>query len=289
MDKSKVFMIVGLGLMGGSYALALVRQGYVVWATDKDPEALRWAQQNGLVQKTARADDVEGTAALLRGADVIVLSLYPSGILQWLTRHKPYFKPGALVTDLAGVKGCFVPQAQKMLAPNFEFIPCHPMAGREKLGVQNASDAIFKGANFIVTPTQYNTQKGIDFAAWLAQTLGFARCVTLTVEQHDKLIGYVSQLTHAIAVSLMNANPDPLLPEVTGDSFRELTRIADINAPLWSELFLANKDALADEIDLFTACLQDLKEKLLQGDKEGLEELFCESTRLRRRFNPKDE
>lgn len=284
MDKNKTFAIVGLGLMGGSYAMALSRQGYHVTAIDKDENTIAWALQQGLVAEGVTSGEAP---AVLAKADYVVLALYPNAILPWLTEHKEHLKPGALLTDLAGVKGCYVEKAQALLAPEFELIACHPMAGREHLGVQNADDTIFKGANYIVTPTPQNTPGGIAFAHWLANTLGFAHITTLTVQEHDKMIGYVSQLTHAIAVSLMNANADPRLPEVTGDSFRDLTRIADINAGLWSELFLANKDALITEIDDFTACLGTLRQCLQNEDKEGLEALFRQSSNRRRQFNKK--
>lgn len=277
------FLIVGLGLMGGSYAMGLSNQGYTVAAIDRDPEAIQWALEHQLISQGAcQGEEAE---ELIREADCIVMALYPKDILPWLLQHRPVFKPGALFTDLAGVKTCFVSQAQAILAPSNEFIACHPMAGRETSGVQNASVKIFSGANFIITPTEANSEKAIAFARQLADTLGFAPPILLTPEQHDSMIGYVSQLTHAIAVCLMNANGNPLLPKVTGDSFRDLTRIADINAELWSELFLANAPALTKEIDEFTACLQQLKGYVAQGDKEGLKEMFAISSQRRRQFN----
>lgn len=278
------FIIIGLGLMGGSYALGLSRAGYPVTALDTNPDSLAWALEHGLIQQGAAPGTPE--AALLLGkADCVVLALYPADIVPWLHQHKSLLKPAALVTDLAGVKGCFVDEAQALLAPQHEFIPCHPMAGREVSGVQNANTAMFTKANFIITPTKHNTPKAIAFAEALANTLGFARITQLSVQEHDAMIGYVSQLTHAIALSLMNANDDPRLPDVTGDSFRDLTRIADMNDALWSELFLANAPALLQEIDDFTACLQTLRSRLASGDAQGLRQLMQQSTKRRREFN----
>ncbi len=276
-------LIVGLGLMGGSYAAGLSRRGYMVSAIDRDETVLQYALGRGWI--ALGAVDGEPAEELLKAADYVIMALYPGDILPWLQKNKQFLKPGAMLTDLAGVKGCFVPEAQELLGSGHEFIPSHPMAGREKSGIENADDAIFTGANFLITPTEHNTGAGVAFARELAETLGFARITELSVEEHDRMIGYVSQLTHAIAVSLMNANDDPLLPKVTGDSFRDLTRIADINEVLWSELFLANAPALTNEIEEFVTCLEQLKQKLNYGDKEGLQEMFKMSTMRRREFD----
>ncbi|MDL2323820.1 prephenate dehydrogenase [Ruminococcaceae bacterium OttesenSCG-928-A16] len=285
MKQNANFLIVGLGLMGGSYAMGLTQNGHTVNALDKDPATIQWALEHGLIAGGTHTLNSAEAHALIGKADYIVLALYPNSIVPWLTQNKPYCKPGAVLTDLAGVKACFVPQAQALLAPHFEFIPSHPMAGREVSGVQNANPAIFKGANFIITPTAQNTPAGIAFATTLAQTLGFGNIIQLSPAEHDQMIGYVSQLTHAIAVSLMNANSDERLPQVTGDSFRDLTRIANMNEELWSELFIANAPALTSEIDDFIDTLQDLRQKLANGNKEALKELFRQSTARRRLFD----
>lgn len=284
MKADAVFMVVGIGLMGGSYAMALSKKGYTVLGVDANPEAVAYALQKGLITKGAHAADTEACAELVSRADYIILALYPHENIPWLRHYKNNMKKGALITDLAGVKACFVEEAQRLLAPEIEFIPTHPMAGREVSGVQNATETLFIGANFLITPTAYNTQAGLSFAHWLAHTLGFACITELSVAQHDAAIGYVSQLTHAIAVSLMNANDDPLLPSVTGDSFRDLTRIADINAELWSELFLENAGVLSGEIDQFISNLQNLQDCLKRRDREELVRLFNQSGTRRRAF-----
>lgn len=285
MTKHDTILIVGLGLMGGSYAMGLSKRGYRVTALDKSAESIAWAAQNGLIAAGATTDDGPSATALTAAADYIVLALYPADILPWLQNNKAHFKKGALLTDLAGVKTSFVQEAQALLAPGHEFIPSHPMAGREVSGVQNATDAMFVGANFLITPTAANTQRGIAFAHTLASTLEFGRITTLGIEEHDRMIGYVSQLTHAIAVSLMNANSDERLSAVTGDSFRDLTRIADINDGLWSELFLQNAPALVAEIDDFTKSLQQVRTALVEKDRPALRTLMRKSAVRRRSFN----
>ena len=231
------FCIVGLGLLGGTYAMCLKRLGCRVTAVDIDEKAICWAKEHGVIDEGAAG----APEALLSGADVVVLGLYPGAMVEWVRAHAAHLRPGTLLTDVCGVKGAVVGPVQALLPPGVEFIACHPMAGREVGGVWNADPAIFRGANFLITPTGANTPGAVAFARGLGQALGFARISVLSCEEHDKVIGYVSQLTHAIAVSLMNANADKHLVDYTGDSFRDLTRIANINETLWSELFFQQK------------------------------------------------
>lgn len=286
MNKNQQFLIVGLGLMGGSYACALSEQGFAVTAIDVDKTTIEWAKEKKIIAQGAVIKDGKDCNALIENADYIVLALYPDGILEWLKKNREFIKKGAIITDLAGVKMCFLDKAQELLTEN-EFIACHPMAGREVSGVQNATSGMFKNANFIITPTEKNTAEGVAFAYALAKQLGFGNITELTPQEHDKMVGYVSQLTHVIAVCLMNANDDPLLPKVTGDSFRDLTRIANMNDILWSELFLANKQALTTEIDIFIDTLLDLRSKLEKENSEELRALLQKSTARRKLFDKK--
>ena len=277
MNKERNICIVGLGLLGGSYAMGLTRAGYTVTAVDVRPEAIRYALEKGIIAAGA----VEGFAPLLAGADAVVLGLYPHALVDWLRNNQKHLKPGALLTDVCGVKSGVVEEIQGFLRPDAEFIASHPMAGKEVSGVEHADCAIFKPANFIIVPTGKNTPRGLAFARGLAETLGFAHIT--------QLIGYVSQLTHAIAVSLMNANDNTHLAEYTGDSFRDLTRIAKINENLWSELFFLNKENLIAEIDQFSASLEGLKRALVENDETELKRLFVQSTARRRLFDKKRE
>lgn len=194
-------------------------------------------------------------------------------------------KPHAFLTDVSGVKRNIVERIQSILREDLEFCASHPMAGKEVSGVKYADDAIFHIANFIITPTTKNTQAAIATLKEFASILGFTNISVLTPEEHDEMVGFVSQLTHVIAVSLMNTNDNTHLVEYTGDSFRDLTRIAKINENLWSELFFLNKDNLIREIDDFVKEINHLKTKLEQNDVEGLKELFIQSTIRRKRFD----
>lgn len=275
------FCIVGLGLLGGSYAMGLSRAGCRVTAVDVRPEAIRFAKEKGFIAAGA----VKDFAPLLEEAQALVMGLYPHSLTAWLREHQHSLRPGTLITDVCGVKGGVVEEIQSFLRPDVEFIASHPMAGREVSGVEYADCAIFAPANFIVVPTERNTPRGIAFAEALAKTLGFAHITRLSPAEHDKMIGYVSQLTHAIAVSLMNATDNTHLAEYTGDSFRDLTRIAKINENLWSELFFANKENLIAEIDLFSQSLAALRRALAENDETELKRLFIQSTARRKAFD----
>ena len=190
-----------------------------------------------------------------------------------------------MLTDVAGVKCGVVDVIQSFLRKDVEFLGTHPMAGREVYGVQNSDEAIFHGANFIITPTAQNSDAAIAFARELAEQLGFNHITELSIEEHDEMIGFVSQLTHAVAVSLMNTSDNTHLKDYTGDSFRDLTRIAKINETMWSELFFLNKKNLVREIDDFIASMEELKDTIVREDEAAIKKLFIQSTERRKYFD----
>lgn len=284
-DKDTRFLIVGLGLLGGSYAKALKKQGFSVEAVTRSQSTIDYALEQGIIDGGAAFPDPE----IIGRADFVVLAMYPQTLLDWVKAHQRYFKPGALITDVTGVKTCVVEPVQQMLRPDVEFIAAHPMAGRETLGVRNADDSIFRGANYIVTPTEKNTPQAIEACEELGRVLGFARVSRLTPQKHDEMIGFVSQLTHAIAVALMTCNDIEGLEKYTGDSFRDLTRIAKINDEMWSELFLANREALLEQMDQFAAQFALMRQQLAEGDREGMRDVMRRSTVRRKALEKHDE
>jgi len=224
---------------------------------------------------------------LIGDADIVVFALYPHVFIDWIRENQQYFKSGAVITDVTGVKGCIVETVQNMLRPDVEFIAAHPMAGREVSGVENSDDAIFRGANYVVTPSEKNTPEAIALCEELGRTLGFAKIATLSPAEHDEIIAFVSQLTHCIAISLMTCQKTEHLEDYTGDSFRDLTRIARLNDEMWSELFLLNKNALLHQMKLFEKELDRLRSMLENNDTEGLREMMKYSTSRRALFDKK--
>lgn len=283
LDKSLNILIVGLGLLGGSYAKALKKQGYKINAVTRSQSSIDFALEHGLIDRGTTEIDPE----MIGGADLVVFALYPHIFTEWVKENQKYFKSGAVITDVTGVKGCIVYEIQEMLRNDVEFIAAHPMAGREVCGVENSDDAIFKGANYIVVPTDKNTDGAIELCKDLGCVLGFADISVLSPESHDEMIAFLSQLTHCIAVALMCANDNPDMIRYTGDSFRDLTRIANINDEMWSELFIANRPALLREMNRYRRSFELLYEYIAIGDRNGIRDMMKLSTKRRKAFERK--
>lgn len=283
LEKKHNILIVGLGLLGGSYAKALKKQGFTVNAITRSQRSIDYALENKIIDEGAANVD----ETLLQKADVIVFALYPHVFVEWIQDNGHLLKEGTILTDVTGVKSGLVQKIQSMLKPGVEFIAAHPMAGREVYGVENSDDSIFKGANYIVVPTEKNTFGAIELCQSLGQTLGFADVSVLTPERHDEMIAFLSQLTHCIAVALMCANDAANLERYTGDSFRDLTRIANINDEMWSELFLANRSALLGVMDSYRATFDRLYDCIKNEDREEMRSMMRLSTERRRQFNKK--
>ena len=276
-------LIVGLGLLGGSYARGLKKLGFTVNAITNDKTSVDFALQNGIIDYGTTKIEPE----IIGKADLVIFALYPHTFKEWIKDNQQYFKSGAILTDVTGVKGCIVEDIQNMLRSDVEYIAAHPMAGKEVSGVENSDDAIFKGANYIVVPTEKNTEEAIELCKNLGELLGFKQVAILTVREHDKMIAFLSQLTHCIAVSLMCCNETPGLEAYTGDSFRDLTRIARINDEIWSELFLSNKNDLLEEMERFRTSFDELYEKIKNDDRDGMREMMRLSTERRKLFDKK--
>ena len=281
--RNRTLLIVGLGLIGGSYAKALHRNGFRVTAITKEQADIDYAIEMGYIDKGSTEVDPR----LVGEADITVFALYPHIFKEWIRDYQQYFKSGSYITDVTGVKSAVVYEIQDMLRDDVEFIAAHPMAGKECSGVQNSDDSIFRDANYIVVPTEKNTPEAIEMCESLGSVLGFWRVGVLSPEEHDEMIGFLSQLTHCIAISLMNCNRNDDLSKYTGDSFRDLTRIAKINDELWSELFLLNKKPLLREMQAFEDELKSLREAIEREDTDTIRAKMRLSTERRKIFDKK--
>ncbi|MBQ7362882.1 MAG: prephenate dehydrogenase [Clostridia bacterium] len=280
-DKSTNILIIGLGVIGGGYAAALTSKGYRVYCITKEEGDIAYAKERGIITDGTTELDTE----LIGRAELVIFALYPTVFIDWIEKNQQLLRPGALITDVTGVKGSVVERVQSILRPDVEFIAAHPMAGRERSGVEFSDPEVFIGANYIVTPTEKNTKAAIEICRELGRVLGFGRITELSPEEHDKMIAFLSQLTHCIAVTLMTCNSTPELEKYTGDSFRDLTRIAKINDKMWSELFIMNKSALLSEMDAFSLEFERLRAMLVAGDSEGIREMMRRSTERRSLFD----
>lgn len=285
--KDKKILIAGLGLIGGGYARGLHKKGYTVYAVNRSEKAIRYALDEGIIDKGASEENENMMLELLSQADIVVIAVYPAIFVDWVKKYQQYFKTGAIITDVTGVKSCIVYEVQDILRDDVEFIASHPMAGRELSGVENSDEGVFKGANYIVVPTEKNSKEAIDICMELGHLLDFGRYSVLSPKEHDDIIAFVSQLTHCIAISLMNCSNNNELVNYVGDSFRDLTRIARINENMWTELFLLNKESLLSQIDVFIEEMNDLRDKLNDNDAEALKKKMITSTERRVLFDKK--
>ena len=282
-DVSKKILIVGLGLLGGSYAKVLKRFGFHISAITKEQSSIDYAIREGIID----VGSIEVDEQIIGEADLVIFALYPHVFVEWIEKNQMLLKSGALITDVTGVKRSIVYKIQNMLRPDVEFIAAHPMAGREVSGVENSTDKMFVGANYIVTPTEKNTSEAIETCIELGKLLGFSNVTTLSPEKHDEMIGFLSQLTHCIAITLMTCNDKDNMEKFTGDSFRDLTRIARINDLMWSELFVANKDVLLEQMNMFIDKFNCLKSMLENDDVDGMRQMMRHSTERRALFDKK--
>ena len=274
-----IITIIGLGIIGGSYAEGLTKAGHTVYGVDKNLETIEYAKKEGYI-----IDGATDAKIFISKADLVVIGLYPNDVIPFIENNLLSFKPGQVVTDVCGVKECICSKATSLLKDSY-FIGSHPMAGRETSGITNSDERIFYGMNYLVVPTERNTDEGIEACKRIGEILGFGKISEISPENHDKMIGFVSQLTHCIAVALMNCYEHASLERYTADSFRDLTRIAKINEKMWSELFLANKDALLGEMELFQKQLSKMHDYLKADDRQGLMDMMIVSTERRKLFD----
>ena len=268
-------VIVGLGVIGGGYAMALKEAGYEeVYGIDKNIDTLRKAKALGIIK-----EGYEDEKEIIKVADLIVLAVYPNLVKSFIINNKDSFKDGTIITDVTGIKQLFINEIINILPENVDFVFAHPMAGREKKGIDYATNQVFKGANFLITVIDRNKYENLALIENLAYKMGFKNVKRICPKYHDEMIAFTSQLPHALAVALINSDIEGRnTGEFIGDSYRDLTRIANINESLWSQLFLGNKENLLKAIYNFEKELDKIKDSVKNEDKETLQKLFIKSS-----------
>jgi prephenate dehydrogenase len=261
--------------MGGAVAMAIrPLKPRRVLALDADPASLDAAKAEGVIDEgwVSAGAGGETAAAMLGQCDLVFLCLNPATLLRFLHARMDAFRPGALITDIAGIKGCIAAAAEKALRPDLDFIPGHPMAGSEKGGYAQARQCSFHNRNYILTPLKRNRRENLEFLKALIRRMGFGRITETTAEEHDRNIAFTSQLCHVIAAALIDCEEDRDITRFGGGSFEDLTRIAMLNAPLWTELFLENKTELLRRVEQFEASLDTFKALVAEGQRDALEQ-----------------
>ena len=273
------FAIVGLGLIGGSYAKALRKLGAKqIIGVERDAATLQEAKQQGIIDIGMANPDVR-----LKEANVIICAIYPDAIVNFIAANVDFFNESVLLTDVAGIKNDMISKGQALLKDGMEFISGHPMAGRQGSGLGMSDAHIFQNANYIIVPEKHNTQAAVSWLEQFALALGCKHTVQVTPAQHDATIAYTSNLPHVTAVALMDsASFDDKTKYFVAGSFRDGTRVADINPELWCNLFLANRERVADEIDRYMEQLALWRDALRSDDGEKLKELMRKAGARRR-------
>lgn len=264
--------IVGLGLMGASFAKAWSANHSII-GYDHDKTVMDKASRDGVIHHAASS-----TSDVIARADVLFICLYPQATKDLIVNHQTEFRVGMIVCDIAGVKSLY---ADVVAPKGVEYVWTHPIAGRALSGYDANNMQMFQGANFIITPTSNTQQQALQTVSQLAKEAGFQTITTMTINEHDAQIAYTSQLTHAIAVSLMNSANDTSFAPIIGDSFRDLTRIARINDVMWSELFLLNKSALMDQMHRFQGQFEALLQAVNDEDRAKVQSIMQSSKRKR--------
>ena len=266
--------IVGLGLMGGAIAMALKNNDIVqaenLYALDVNQDTLRDVKAAGVIGQSFTDPN-----KMLPLCDIVFLCLNPSTLLNFMQNHMAAFKSNALITDIAGTKQNIVSVMEKTLRPDLDFIPGHPMAGSEKGGFENARFCNFSGKNYILTPLERNKKENIDFIKELIHCMGFGRVTITSAEEHDRKIAFTSQLCHVIAAALVDCESDTEITRFGGGSFEDLTRIAMLNAPMWTELFIENRGDLLPRIEQFEESLDKIRKLITCGNDKALKETLA--------------
>ena len=271
-------LIVGLGLIGGAYAKKLTELGHEVYGSNHRQPAIDFAVSRCYIRE-GNIDPIKYFDIV----DMVILGTYPSHIISFLKKYNKFFREGLLITDVCGIKSNYIEEATKISKPA-TYLAHHPKAGREKIGIEYAHEVSFSKANFIITPIKgykYD-EKYFDMLKNLGKSLEFNHISVLDTKSHDFMIGYTSQLAHAIAVALVNSDAKQDTKLYIGDSYRDLTRIAMINENLWSELFIENKEFLTENISNFIEQLEKIKDAIEDSDSEELKKLFIKSTKHRK-------
>ena len=279
--KELSYGIVGLGIMGGSFAKSLrlnVVTGGKIYACNRSTLCLKEALNEGVCDEVFTSDKVDKMLPL---CDVVFICLYPHATLDFLREHMASFKSGAIVTDVSGVKGIFEESLKDFLRDDVDFIIGHPMAGGEKEGYAASNARFFVNHNYILCPKENNKKENLELMRYLITELGFTRITETSCSTHDYKIGFTSQLCHVIASALVESAEDPTITAFGGGSFEDLTRIALINAPLCTELFISNKEKLVSHIESFEKQLAELKKMIKNSETEELKK-YLEDVRVKR-------
>lgn len=275
--------IIGLGLIGGSAARALkAADGFTVFGDDKDEETLSLALGEGAL-------DAALTPALLSDCDMVMIALYPRAAVDWMQENAQHIRPGALVIDLCGVKrevcAGIAPIAKER---GFTFIGGHPMAGVARFGFLNSDKDMFKGASMILTPEAPLEEELLAELRRVFGAMGFGFLKLTNPDEHDRMIAYTSQLAHVLSSAYAQSPAAERHIGFSAGSLKDMTRVATLNVPMWAELFIENRDFLAEEVEALSARLDSYAKALRRGDTAEVARLLDLGCMAKQRMEEKE-
>lgn len=267
--------VIGLGIIGGSFCKAIKKHtANTVIGINRTHSVAEQAKNDGSI-------DVIGTVESLGEANIIFLCMYPQACVDFIKQNGKFIKKGALVTDSSGIKSAICPQLYELSQEfGFVFVGSHPMAGKEKNGYGVSEAELYKGASFIITPCGAD-EKYVNTLADLALSIGFGKIKITTPEEHDRMIAFTSQLPHVLACSYVLSPCCPNHNGFSAGSYRDVSRVANINSKLWSELFLENREPLITELDILIENITRIKDAIKDNDRETLADLLEQGHKIK--------
>jgi len=278
--RSLRLTVAGLGLMGGSFVKALRPLGLpALYGIDSNPQVLDAVMRAKLADRASDSPE-----SLLGQTDLLVLCLPPAAAAELMERYQHLLPAGAVVTDVCGVKAPMLRRLQPVLRRDISYVPGHPMCGREVGGFAKSHHELYLGCNYILTPVE-GSEKGAALVEELARSVGAMNIIYTSPDEHDEMIALTSHLPHAVASALIACTEGvDHIGGFMGGSFRDATRVAAMNAEMWTELFLSNRTALLDRIDCFTQALAGIRQALERGDAAALKSVLAQSSRIKERY-----
>lgn len=262
--------ILGLGLIGGSLARAYALAGHTVFAAEKDENILTFAILSGAVHEPLNADTV-GKCGL------ILLAIYPGGSIRWLEENAPLVSREALVMDCCGIKEEICARSFPLAEQyGFTFIGGHPMAGSHFSGFRYSRATLFRGAPMVLVPPRFDEMALLQRAKDALEPCGFGSFSVTTAKEHDKMIAFTSQMPHILSNAYIKSPTALGHKGFSAGSYKDLTRVAWLNAPMWAELFLENKENVLFELDTYLDSLQKYRDALAREDETALTALLEE-------------
>lgn len=260
--------VIGLGIIGGSFCKAIKKYtNHYVIGINRTEQTAQKALECGAIDEIGNADS-------LAKVDLVILCMYPQADVDFVEQNGSLIKKGAVVTDASGIKRAICPQMTALAEKfGFVFVGSHPMAGKEKNGFDVSDADLYNGASFIITPCDAE-QKYVDMLSDFATSIGFGKIKLSTPEEHDRMIAFTSQLPHVLACSYVLSPCCPNHNGFSAGSYRDVSRVANINSKLWSELFLENKEPLITELDILIENITRIKDAIKTDDKEALTDLL---------------